>query len=78
MSYLPVAEGQRVQVEAFLRQALVSEQKFVRAWAYDGFYQLAKQYPEYQQEAMSFFAMAMDDEVASVKARVRNIIKQGF
>jgi hypothetical protein len=60
----------------FLRTCLADENKFVRAWAYNGFYLLSQQYPEYQQETEQFFAMAMRDEAASVKARIRNILKK--
>ncbi len=65
-------------IENFLRPLITSENKFVRAWAYNGFYLLAKAYPEYQKEASQFFEMAMRDEAASVKARIRNIMKSGF
>lgn len=62
----------------FLRNCLISDNKFVRAWAYNGFYELALQYPAYKTEVKKFLDMAMKDEAASVKARVRNILKRGF
>ncbi len=61
-----------------MRKCLEDDNKFVRAWAYNGFYELAKQYPEYRTEAGQLFEMALRDEAASVKARVRNVMKQGF
>jgi len=70
---IPVAHQQRL--ELFIRKNLGHDNKFVRAWAYDGFFQLAKQYPEYRNELMEFLNLAMADEAASVKARVRNILK---
>ena len=62
----------------FLRNCLVDNNKFVRAWAYNGFYELAVQYPEYEKETKQFFEMAMRDEAPSVKSRIRNIMKKGF
>lgn len=78
MAYMPVGEQEKQGVEVFLRNCLMSDNKFVRAWAYNGFYKLALQYPEYKAEVKKFLDMAMKDEAASVKARVRNILKRGF
>lgn len=78
MAKLPVPKNLLNKVETFVRDCLNSPKTFVRAWAYDGFYQLALQFPEYQNEVKIFFEMAMRDEAASVKARIRNILKQGF
>ena len=76
--YMPISKGDKTKVELFLRTCLADSNKFVRTWAYNGFYQLAIQYPEYQEETKLFFEMAMRDEAASVKARIRNIMKKGF
>ncbi|ABD81565.1 hypothetical protein [Saccharophagus degradans] len=78
MAYMPVGEKEKQGVEVFLRNCLISDNKFVRAWAYNGFYELALQYPAYKTEVKKFLDMAMKDEAASVKARVRNILKRGF
>ncbi len=76
--WMPIAEESKKHVEAFLRTTLTDSNKFVRAWSYSGFYELALQYPEYTSEARQLLAMAMNDEAASVQARVRNIMKKGF
>ena len=78
MPYMPVAKKVLKNVDAFLRFTLTDTNKFVRAWSYNGFYELACQYPEYRAEANQFFDMAMKDEAASVKARIRNILKKGY
>lgn len=65
----------RLPVEYFLRRCLADNNKFVRAWSYHGWYYLQAQFPQYSDEVKSFFAMAMRDEAASVKARIRNIAK---
>ncbi len=76
--FMPIAQTEKKYVEMFLRQSLTDSNKFIRAWAYNGFYEISMQYPEYKKETKQFFEMAMHDEVPSVKARIRNIVKNGF
>jgi len=76
--YLPIGSSDKHGLEVFLRQCLTDNNKFVRAWAYNGFHLLACQYGEYREETEQFLRMAMRDEAPSVQARVRNILKQGF
>ena len=73
--YLSISKTDKKRVEKFLRECLLHTNKFVRAWAYNGFYEISLQYPEYEEEAKTFFEMAMRDEAPSVKARIRNIAK---
>lgn len=75
MPYMPVAKASKERVECFLRTTLSDSNKFVRAWTYNGWYLLAERFPEYKKEVEQFFEMAMRDEAASVKARIRNIRK---
>ncbi|MFH1303970.1 MAG: hypothetical protein ABIK07_23185 [Planctomycetota bacterium] len=76
LSYLTIGKRDVKQVEAFLRRCLASDNKFVRAWAYNGFYELSLQHPLFQAETDQLLEQALEDEAASVKARVRNILKQ--
>ena len=78
MQYMPIGARERAQVEGFLRKCLIAPNKFERAWAYNGFYEFALQYPEYEEQARSFFNMAMRDEAPSVKARIRNLMRRDF
>ena len=78
MPFLPIDTAEKPALKRFLDEAINDSNKFVRAWSYNGLYLLAKQYPEYQEQVKSFFDMAMHDEAASVKARIRNILKAGF
>ncbi len=78
LSYMPIGRPQKKLVEVFLRECLTADNKFVKAWAYNGFYELAIQYPEHEKETRQFFEMAMRDEASSVKSRIRNIMKKGF
>jgi len=77
LAYIPISIDKKENVEYFLRNNLSSENKYVRAWAYDGFYLLSTQFSEYAVEVEQFFEMAMKNEAPSVKARIRNSIKKG-
>lgn len=76
LSDLSIHEADRKIVERFLRQALIDHNKFIRAWAYHGFFVLSQQYPQYQEELDRFFQMALKDEAPSVQARIRKLAKQ--
>ena len=76
--YMPIQSNDFQGVENFVRKGLTDSNKFVRAWSYHGFYELARTFPDLQEEAQEIFDMALRDEAASVKARVRNILKAGF
>ncbi len=78
LPFLPVPDTHTKTVETFLRACLIDDAKFVRAWAYSGFYELAVQYPEYRQEAGQLLDNALAREPASVKARIRKVMKKGI
>ncbi len=78
LPFMEIPKSQKGKVEIFLRNCLSDSNKFIRAWAYNGFYELAMQYPEHKKETKQFFEMAMRDEPPSVKSRIRNIMKKGF
>ena len=52
LSYIKIDNTEKKDVELFLRQCLADSNKFVRAWAYNGFNEISRQYPEYEEEAM--------------------------
>lgn len=66
----------QLAVEDFVRGSLSSDNKFVRAWALQGMYELSRQRPELQREVYFLCEKAMQTEAASVKARVRKILVQ--
>lgn len=79
MEHMPIPKGQVKPVEKFLRVCLAGEAKFVRAWAYSGFHELARQHPEFRPEASRILADALETETAgSVLARIRRKVQQGF
>lgn len=77
LPYLTIEQSQVKAVEHFLRINLLNTNKFVRAWAYSGFFTLAKVWPEYRQEAEELKTMALKDEAPSIKARLRNLTNGG-
>ena len=78
LPHVPVPASHREAVEAFLRTNMADDVKFVRAWAYGGYWELARQFPEYRAEAERLCEIAMHHEAASVKARLRRVMKKGF
>ncbi len=78
LPYIKIDKAAKKNVEVFLRNCLIEDNKFVRAWAYNGFYEISLQYPEYKEETKQIFDMAMRAEASSVIARIRNIMKKGF
>lgn len=75
LPYLAMPPKSLKKIECFLRTALIDNNKFVRAWAYNGFHLLGVNHPQYKEEAKQFLTMGLRDEPASVKARIRNISK---
>ncbi len=78
MPFMPVPEQHLARVEAFLRCSLAAENKFVRAWAYNGFWSFAMQVPAYREEAKALVRHAARREAPSVRARARQLAKQSF
>lgn len=76
LPYLTIGKRDVKPLEAFLRDCLAGTNKFVRAWAYNGFHELALQHDGFQAEVDQLLAQALEDEAASIKARVRNILQQ--
>ena len=78
IEFMPIESKHKNDLAGFLQRCLTDENKFVRAWAYSGYYYLAKQHQEFQEAAAQFFEIALRDEAASIKARVRKVVKKGF
>ena len=78
MPDMPVPEPHRAPVELFVRKGLSDENKFVRAWSYNGLFELALIYSDLRDETQTVLSMALQDEAPSVKARVRNLLQQGM
>ena len=75
LQHVKILNGSETKVVWFLERCLSEENKFLRAWAYNGFYELAKQHHEYYDYALEQLERAQKEKSAAVKARVRNISK---
>ncbi len=75
LPYLDIPEDQSTGLEQFLDSCLESDNKFLRAWAYNGFNELSLRFPRYREEVNLMLARAVESEAASVRARIRNILK---
>ena len=75
LQHVKIPKGSQVNVAWFLDRCLGDSNKFLRAWAYSGFYELAKQHREYHQLTLDHLDLAERDASAAVRARIRNIRK---
>jgi hypothetical protein len=58
----------------FARNCLIDSNKFVRAWAYNGLYELTKYIPEMKTELVFICQRAMETESAAIKSKVKKIL----
>ena len=78
MAQMPIPPAEQHTVETFVRQCLTDDAKFVRAWAYSGFCELARRFPQFQAEAVEILTEALSSETAgSVLSRVRRELQRG-
>lgn len=61
-------------IDDFARRCLKSENKFVRAWSYQGLFELYKRGVVQDQELRSLCELAMETESASIQSKVRKIL----
>lgn len=78
LPHMSIPASCRITVEALTRAGIEDRKVFLRAWAYGGFYELARQYPQYRKEAEQLMEMGLIDEPASVRARIRQVAARGF
>ena len=75
LPYLSIPDEDRVGLEQFLDACVRSDKKFVRAWAYSGYNELALRFPQYREAVDGMLSRAGGSEAASVRARIRNLRK---
>lgn len=63
-------------IEPFVRQAMNSKKKFVKASAYQAYFEIVKNIPELQNEFCHICERAFIIESASIKSKVRKIVKE--
>ncbi|WPP53048.1 hypothetical protein [Catalinimonas niigatensis] len=76
LPFITIPPDAQLRVEDFVRASLSSANKFVRAWAIQGLYELSHGRPDLQREVSFLCEKAMQTEAPSVKARVRKILVQ--
>jgi hypothetical protein len=75
LQHVKIPNGSETKVVWFLERCLLEKNKFLRAWAYNGFYELAKQHHEYYDYTNEQLERAQKEKSAAVNARLRNINK---
>ncbi len=75
LPFFTVPKEHKHKMMAFVRNHTEHENKFVRAWAYNGLYELANTYSEYRDGLSIVFDAAEETEPAAIKARIRNVKK---
>ncbi|HJT65559.1 MAG TPA: hypothetical protein VJ749_03845 [Pyrinomonadaceae bacterium] len=75
LQHVQIPKASQANVAWFLERCLSEPNKFLRAWAYHGFYELAKQHRAYRQLALDHLDRAEREQSAAVKPRIRNIRK---
>ena len=78
LSFLTITETEAEAVAEFIMASLDHKRPFVRAWAYGGLVDLARQHPRFQPKAKAHIDQALATESASVKARIRQATKRGW
>ena len=64
-----------IPVDDLVKVGLKSKNKFVRAWAFQGYYELTKSIPEYTDELILLCNDALQIESPSVKVRINKILQ---
>src|SRR3984893_3953700 len=75
LQYVAIPKDSDRTVALFLERNLRDENKYLRAWSYNGFYELARRHEKYIAYALEQLERGETDKAASVKARIRNIRK---
>ena len=73
LQYVPIPDESATNLVWFLERNLLDENRFLRAWSYNGFYELAKQHSRYIDYAIEQLERGEMEKAASVKARIRNV-----
>ncbi len=74
LPHFELTEKTIIITEDFARKCLTDNNKFVRAWAYNGLYELTKYIPELKTELAFICQRAMETESASIKSKVKKIL----
>lgn len=79
MPYMPISQKQKQMLMEFVEDNLGAQNKFLRAWSYQGYYEIVgrdKAPDEIDAAFIQLLQNALEREAPSVKARIRAILKQ--
>jgi hypothetical protein len=74
LPHFELTEKSIIIADDFVRNCLTDSNKFVRAWAYNGLYELTKYIPELRTELEFICQRAMEIESAAIKSKVKKIL----
>lgn len=75
LPYITVPKSRSATIRKILLALIEENNKFIRAWAYNGLYYLQTCHPEYKTEMIILLNKAYSNEAPSIKARIRNILR---
>ncbi|WP_338291750.1 hypothetical protein [Planctobacterium marinum] len=61
-----------------LKLLTADKNKMVRAWAYNGLHEVAKQFPHYKTQTWEILSAVAENEAPSVQARIRKITRLDY
>ena len=75
LPFLKLEENDLPYLDPFIKDSIKNSNKFVRAWAYNGLYEMSKILPELREEVRLTCEQALAIEAPSVKARIRKVLQ---
>ena len=75
LPYIAVPKSRSFTIREILLALINENNKFIRAWAYNGLYHLQTCHPEFKTEMITLLNKAYSNEAPSIKARIRNILR---
>ncbi len=76
LPFITVPKSRSSTIRVILLALIRENNKFIRAWAYNGLYHLQTCHPEYKTEMITLLNKAYSSEAPSIKARIRNILRE--
>lgn len=75
LPYLKLPNSADTSLLPFLKECIEDKNKFVRAWACHGFYELAQVLPGFRESCFLLLNEKMSEEAPSIQARIRKTLK---
>ncbi|MDE2759601.1 MAG: hypothetical protein OXH90_04795 [Paracoccaceae bacterium] len=75
LPYITVPKSRSFSIREILLALIKENNKFIRAWAYNGLYHLQTCHLEFKTEMITLLNKAYSYEAPSIKARIRNILR---